>query len=357
MIRKHLPKTAYERESLLKSFLLFFLTIEVLLGVISFLVYRIEMTDLKERIFLEMKNYSYTFKGEKFRVDVVPAKVYGNRFYELIETAAGLSIVIPVPGSEEDALLIYYPWYRFEFDRNTIAFKTFLMFLSSSFFSLLVSFIFALYSINPLRKALQMIEEVTRDIIHDLNTPLTTLRVNLKILKSRYKDEEIERAEIALKQLETLRENLRPLEVKRELKLEEIELEKLLREEVEVFKKAYPEKKVYLELENVRVRADRDAVLRIISNLLENAFRYSSRGGWVRVILKDGLIVVENPAKPPENLEKLFERYYRESQRGLGLGLAIVKKLCEELGWEVKLAYNNGIFRAEVLLKNPQQVT
>ena len=243
MIRRLLPRTSYERESLLKAFLLFFVTIEVLLAAISFLIYKIEMINLRERIFLEMKNYSYTFEGKKFEINVVPAKIYGNRFYELLETVDGLSIMIPVPGSKEDALLIYYPWYRFEFDRNTIAFKTFLMFISSSFVSLLLSFAFALYSLNPLRKALQMLEEVTKDIIHDLNTPLMTLLVNLKLLSKRYKDEEIERALMAVKQLERLRENLAPLE-SRKLEVKGIELRSLIEGILSDLNKLYPHLKV-----------------------------------------------------------------------------------------------------------------
>ena len=350
LIRNLIPKTLYEREAFLKSFLLFFLTIEILLGVIFFLVYRIEITDLRERIFLEMKNYSYTFKGEKFGIDVVPSRVYGNRFYELMETAEGLSIMIPVPGSKEDALLIYYPWHRFEIDRNTIAFKAFLMFFSSSLFSLLISLAFALYSINPLRKALQMIEEVTRDIVHDINTPLMTLKVNLKLLRKKYGDEELERVELALRQLENLKENLSPLLERRRLKIEELDLKKLVETELLSLSRLYPEIRVDSELEKVIVRGDGEAVERIVGNILTNAFKHNT-GDWVRVKLTKGSLIVENPSKEIENLGMLFERYYRESPRGMGLGLSIVKRLCEELGWKVSAGFSEGVFQLEVFFR------
>ncbi len=347
LIKSLIPKTSYEREALIKSFLLFFLTIELFLGAISFLIYRIEMTDLKERIFLEMKNYSYTFKGEKFGIDIVPAKAYGNRFYELMETAGGLSIMIPVPGSKEDALLIYYPWHRFETDRNTIAFKTFLMFIFSSLFSLLISLAFALYSINPLRKALQMIEEVTRDILHDLNTPLMTLKVNLKLLRKKYADEELERAELALRQLENLKDNLTPLTERRRLKLEEIDMSKLIEAELFSLSKLYTDVKVESDLSRVIVKGDREAVERIVGNVITNAFKHNA-GKWVRVKLKKNALVVENPSKEIKNPGMLFERYYRESSRGMGVGLSIVKRLCDELGWRVRANFSNGIFRIEI---------
>ncbi len=350
MIRDFVPKTSYEKEALIKSFFLFFLTIEILLGAIFFLVYKIEMADLKEKIFLEMKNYSYTFKGEKFRVEVAPARVYGNKFYELIETSGGLGIAIPIPGSKEDALLIYYPWYKFEFDRNTIAFKTFLMFVLTSLFSLLISFIFALYSINPLRKALRIIEEVTRDIVHDINTPLMTLKVNLKLLRKKYEDEEIERAELALKQLEDLKENLRPLVSKRELSIEEIDLKKLIETELFSLSRLYPDVRIEARLERVILKADREAVGRILGNVLSNAFKHNA-GDWVRVELTRKSLTVENPSREIKNPHMLFERYYRESSRGMGLGLSIVKRLCEELGWKVKAFYSEGVFSIEITFR------
>ena len=351
MIRKWLPKTAYERESLLKSFLLFFLTMEVFLGVISYLLYHSELTALKNRVFLELKNYSYTFEGEKFRIDVVSV---GEKtaFYELFEGEEGLYILVPVPVSDRDALKITYPAESLSEDVGSILRYVTLFFTLSSVTALFMSVFFSLYALNPLRRALQMIEEVTRDIIHDLNTPLMTLRVNLKILRSRFgKEEEIERAELALRQLETLRENLRPLRKQAELKLEDVNVKELIEGEIDVLQKVYPDKRVHRELSPVTLRADRNAVMRIVSNILENAFKHSPRASWVRVVLKEDALLVENPSRPPENMDKLFDRYYKESQRGLGLGLAIVKDLCRELGWKVEAEYVNGIFRMRVTFR------
>lgn len=95
---------------------------------------------------------------------MVPLK--GNeRFYELFESVDGLSILVPIPFSEKEALKVYYPWYRFNLDVNAVRVKNLLLFLASSFFALLLSVVFSLYSLAPLRRALNMVEEVTKDII------------------------------------------------------------------------------------------------------------------------------------------------------------------------------------------------
>ncbi len=349
MIKDLLPKTSYEKEALLKGLILFFVTMEIFLVLVFYLSFRGSLSDLKEKIFLELKNYSYTFEGEEFSIDIVPVEKE-TRFYELFEGEEGFYIVVPVPVSQKDALKIIYPRERYEKDLKELILGHLFFFGLATVLALGLSFAFSLYAINPLRKALVMIDEVTRDIVHDINTPLMTLQVNLKILSKKYKDEEISRAEYALEQLKRLNENLRVLKREIRLKMEEVNLKEIIYREIESLKAVYPNIKVESRLEEVRVKADTEAVRRIVANILENAFKYTSEG-YISVSLNRAGLSVENPSKPVKNPNRLFERYYRESQRGLGLGLAIVKKLCTELGWQVKAEYKEGKFRIEVTLR------
>jgi two-component system OmpR family sensor kinase len=348
LIRKFLPKTSHERESFLKGFVLFFLTMELFLVAISYLLYANGVKELKDRIFLELKNYSYTFEGERFRIDVVPLKD-STKFYELFEGEEGLFILVPVPVSDKDAIKIIYPAESFEKDVLSVAKRVFLLFSIATGVSFFLSGIFSLYAISPLRRALNMIEEVTRDIIHDINTPLMSLKVNLKLLRKRYgDDEDIKRMEIALKQLEDLKENLKPLERKVSLKKERVNLKEIVVSELEVFKAMFPDKRVEESLSDVYKEVDRAVFHRIVANLLSNAFKHSSDGNPIRVVLKESELFIQNPANPPKNIDKVFDRYYRESQRGIGLGLSIVKKLCDELSWKIEVGYEKGLFYVRV---------
>ena len=349
MIRDLFPRTSYEREALLKALLLFFVTMEVLLVLVFYLSFRGSLSDLKEKIFLELKNYSYTFEGEEFSIDIVPVEKE-TKFYELFEGEEGFYIIVPVPVSQRDALKIIYPRERYKEDLRELILGHLIFFGLASVLALGLSFAFSLYAINPLRKALIMIDEVTRDIVHDINTPLMTLQVNLKILSKKYKDEEISRAEYALEQLKRLNENLRVLKREIRLKMEEVNLKEIVSREIESLEAVYPNVRVEAQLEDVKVKADKEAVRRIVANILENAFKYTSEG-YIKVSLSGKTFSVENPSKPVKNPNRLFERYYRESQRGLGLGLAIVKKLSTELGWNVKAEYREGKFRIEVTVR------
>src|SRR6185503_3022467 len=104
----------------------------------------------------------------------------------------------------------------------------------------------------------------------------------------------------------------------------------------------------------VIVHARADELAQVISNLLQNAIRYTPAGGEVRVSLErmdgDALVRVANSGAdiPAEDLPRVWERFFRvERSRdratgGAGIGLAIVKRLIEEAGGRVGATSESG---------------
>src|SRR5436190_19503278 len=96
--------------------------------------------------------------------------------------------------------------------------------------------------------------------------------------------------------------------------------------------------------------ADRDRVLQVTSNLVENALRLTPPGGVVRVTAKPAVIVVEDtgPGLRREDLPHAFERFYLHSRYssdrpvGTGLGLSIVKELTQGMGGSVDVESTPG---------------
>jgi signal transduction histidine kinase len=98
----------------------------------------------------------------------------------------------------------------------------------------------------------------------------------------------------------------------------------------------------------VPVRADRERLHQVLFNLLDNAYRFTPRGGVIRVRAahRDGWceISVEDtgPGIPPEHLPLVFERFYRVDPSrarggggGTGIGLAIARSVIEAHGGRI----------------------
>ncbi len=330
-------KTKYEKESFLKTFLLFFISIEFLVSIILYFHYKELVHSFKDSLFLEMKNYSYTFEGKNFNV-ALAKKDKNKAFYQLYEDNDSLYILVPIPFAEEEVFKIYYPKKLFYKKLQEYQQEIIIEFAFSSIIVALISAVFAYISINPLRKAIALIEEVTRDIIHDINTPISGILINLKLLKMRYKEsKEIDRMELSVKQLSSLYENLRTLTEGIKIHKEDINLKEIIEDELKVYESIYPYVKVEKNLKNVHKKLDKTAFRRVVSNLLGNAFKHNlTKNGWIKIYLDEEKLIIENASKPIKHPEKVFDRYYKEGQRGLGLGLSIVKKLCDEMECKIK---------------------
>ena len=96
------------------------------------------------------------------------------------------------------------------------------------------------------------------------------------------------------------------------------------------------------ELEPAVVVGEPDRIQRAVSNLLENAVKWSPPGGAIEVALRDGVLSVRDHGAgfTQDDLPHVFERFYRADRArgmpGSGLGLAIVKQAAEAHGGTVE---------------------
>ena len=80
----------------------------------------------------------------------------------------------------------------------------------------------------------------------------------------------------------------------------------------------------------------------LVSNMLNNAIRYTPQGGTISVELTQKELIISNTAAAGAlQQNKLFSRFYKEesSSEGTGLGLAIVKQICNAAGYKVQYGF------------------
>ncbi|KAA2243571.1 response regulator [Chitinophaga agrisoli] len=103
--------------------------------------------------------------------------------------------------------------------------------------------------------------------------------------------------------------------------------------------------------DDVLMKADPDAISRIVVNLVENAIKYTEEGGEINVSLETAgnrlrLMVQDNGIGIEPGLQKkIFEPYYqiniqKKSAQGMGLGLPMVKKIVDGLGGQIFIESN-----------------
>ncbi len=208
-------------------------------------------------------------------------------------------------------------------------------------------------SFNAMLEALAESRRAQRQLIadasHELRTPLTTVQANVELLAGGSELSADERHQLRedlmaqLRELTALVGDLVELARERppESELVELSFDTLVAACVERARAREPRATFICALHPCRVRADRPRLERAITNLLDNARKWSPPGGAVEVEVADGELIVrdEGPGIDEADLPYVFDRFYRSADArrlpGSGLGLAIVRQVAEMHGGAV----------------------
>jgi two-component system sensor histidine kinase MprB len=210
-------------------------------------------------------------------------------------------------------------------------------------------------SFNTMLEALDDSQRAQRRLVadasHELRTPLTSLRTNLEVLGRPgalpEADRERLRADLVaqIEELGMLVGDL--IELARDGEPngephEEVRLDELVACAVERARRHAPDVAFETDLEPCVATGARGRLDRAVANLLDNAAKWSPRGGTVEVVLRDGELTVRDhgPGIAAADLPHVFDRFYRATaargRAGSGLGLAIVRHVAEGHGGSVR---------------------
>ena len=278
-------------------------------------------------------------------MDIVP-KVEESQLYELYFDNKNLYILVPFPQDNESSLAIFYPLSAYATQLDEIKNILIWQFAFLSFIALSISVLFSFYTLYPLRQALLLLEEFIKDIIHDLNTPITSILINLKMMD---KNEEVESIAQSANTIAMLHKNLDVYLKEITLEQEKFYINKTLQEQIEFFSSLYDYLNWQVDIEEQMVISNKNALSRIVYNLLSNACKYNTSHGFIKIVMRKNRLKITNSSYGIKNPSKVFERFYKESDRGLGIGLHIVEKLCKELGIKKEIAVEGKVVTLTLL--------
>lgn len=218
-------------------------------------------------------------------------------------------------------------------------------------------------TLSPVQKAHEREKQFLTDASHDLRTPLSILNaeIELTLRKERTKEEykkSLQSNKEEVNGLISLVENM--LFFAREnaagVHKEFVDLTDILAEKVALFQKTAEQKKLSLSFippeESCLMVGNQQLLQRLFTGLLDNAIKYTKKGGKVAITLAQNDINISVTITdsgigiPVEKQEKIFDRFYRaqnsRTEKGYGLGLAIAKEIVELHQGKIHLSSHTG---------------
>jgi len=224
-------------------------------------------------------------------------------------------------------------------------------------------------AIKPIEKSYQQLKQFTTDASHELRTPLTAIKTSVEVLQTH--PERIHPADVtkfegilsATNQISGLVEDLLLLArtdnnlVIPSQQLSVIPLDELLEDVIIFLEPKAQAKNITIETnwQNlVSVKGEVNQLYRLFVNLLDNAIKYTPRGGLVTLTLQKSeqfaLFTIEDTGIgiASEHLPLIFSRFWREdsvrsTQEGTGLGLSIVQAIVMSHGGKINVTSTLGL--------------
>lgn len=255
-------------------------------------------------------------------------------------TPAGIMLVFS-DTTTEDATL-----------RNMI-YSCLLVFFAGSLAFLGISVLLSQWAIKPVEEAWDQQRQFVADASHELKTPLSVIMANAELVQNDDTDE-TERRTFSQNilsmtyQMRSLVENM--LEMARvdngvvQMHFTTVDFSELVHDAVLSVQLLYQEQALGLECaiaEDLFLQGSQQHLYQVLDVLLDNALKYSSPRGTVRVTLSQSrrscVLTVASPGQPltKEELKNIFKRFYRADQArtmngSYGLGLSIAESIVED---------------------------
>ena len=201
-------------------------------------------------------------------------------------------------------------------------------------------------TLDALERSVAAQRHLVADASHELRTPMAALRSNIQIFLESEHLPSAERESLQQSILAELDELGQVVADVVELArgstpttlAEPVELDAIVAEAVERARRRAPNLDYSLALEPTVVDGVPDRIARAVTNVIDNARKWSPPGTTIEVALRDATLVVRDrgPGFAESDLPYVFDRFYRANDArrlpGSGLGLAIVKQTAEAHG-------------------------
>ena len=235
------------------------------------------------------------------------------------------------------------------FRNNVNLFITFMLLLPLAF---ALGYTLNSYILSEKFKVDANLLHLTKEILHELNIPLSTIKANTTLLKRTLKENEkglkrLSRIDDSSKRLQRLYAEL-VYSIKKEIHTIEKEIfdVQLLVEERVAVLELLERNSFVLSLSSFKISVDKIGFEKMLDNVLTNAMKYSDKHESILITLKDNILSIEDRGIGMDEMEllKIYDRYYQSDTHvhGEGIGLSLVKAYCDDEKIKIRISSNKG---------------
>jgi len=203
---------------------------------------------------------------------------------------------------------------------------------------------------NKVRADYKNLKQFTEDISHELQNPLSIIQAKIENIINGDGLNEIQFEHLTsiqkdiqrLAQMNKRLTLLTKIENNQFLKVEDVNIAKQMNKTIQNFQEISSTEIHIKDKKAVHVQMDPYLAEVLCNNLIANAIKYSLQDGEIEVRTFGKTLSISNQgSKALEHPEKLYFRFYRESEttKSTGLGLAIVNRICALYGFEINYQF------------------
>jgi len=200
-----------------------------------------------------------------------------------------------------------------------------------------ISYLLAKNALRPLQDSIATLDKFAKDLIHDLNTPVTSIKLNMKLLEKNdvlQNNNALIRLNKSVRTISELHESLTVLLQEETFQMQTINVCEVVEDVVQVQKQIYPNIVFETECVNLKAKLNSNAMRQILQNIISNACKYNSKDGHIKIYVKERSLYIQDNGKGIKEPSRIFERSY-SGEGSSGIGLDIVKRLAQAM--EIKI--------------------
>ena len=333
----------YEQRSLIKFFLTYFLTVAIFIVGLGYFYFQQQRTIILQDLAMNMHQYIVKLKQSQFN--------YTQEHYSY-EFLPNSKVRKQLPKKIDDKYTKVFPilkqkmFLKISVDAKAIDDKLSYEMKMTIFFQILIlliflviSYILARISLRPMQDTISHMDRFIKDLIHDLNTPITSISLNIKMLQKDIGDnKKLNRIKQSVNDISSLYENLDMILDEINIQKTQINIKDIIDQTVQTYKLMYPNILFEVDCKDIQINSNTKALKRILDNILSNACKYSKeKDAKIQIVFDGTTLTIKDNGKGMNYPQKIFERSYKEDEKGHGIGMHIVHRLCVALDIDISI--------------------